>query len=86
MGAIIAFVVGVVVTLLAYNHINRHQNLTKEQYTHCIQIVVNDLDHSYDKTAVINEIQQYAMDETTEILRLSRVAQDIINKVKSQRL
>lgn len=84
LACVISAILGAAIAVLAKAHIDSIQNLTKEQYTQCVQMVVNDLDCGYDKTSVINEIQQYAMDETTEILRLSRVAQDIINKVKNQ--
>ena len=76
--------VGMILGIFVNQSINEYKNLSLDEYTHCVQIVANDMEQTRDGLqALLNEIQEYATNQDTELGHLSRDAQDIINRVKA---
>jgi hypothetical protein len=81
---ILAFVVGCVVTGLAMMDLDERNNLTKEELSHCVQMIVNDMNRGYNNVQLLlTELIDFANNDDVEFEHLSREARDIINKVKN---
>lgn len=66
--------------------VNQAENLTKEDFAHCVQIVMThdyELSHQ-DRSALIDELLNYAMNVDVNFDSLSSDAQEIVNKVNGR--
>jgi uncharacterized membrane protein YraQ (UPF0718 family) len=73
-----AFVIGLIVGI----SIPKIENLTKEEYAHCVQMIIGDYNmHEKAKRDLIDEIQQYAMVKEAKAEHLSKDAAEIVGRV-----
>jgi hypothetical protein len=81
---IVSGVFGFVLGIIARSHVGELTNLTKEEYIHCVQIVMNDYDKNKgDAQRLLLEIQNYATNEQMYASDLSHEASEIVAKVQS---
>lgn len=59
------------------------ENLTKEEYAHCVQIILSDYDKGKsDVQTLLTELQGFAMDNKQRFDALSMDAQRLVNRVR----
>jgi tellurite resistance protein len=66
---------------------NAPENLTKEEFAHCVQIVLSDIDMvKEDGQKLIDELLNYTMNIKQNFEHLSQDAKDVIGKVKGNKM